>query len=99
MTTFLENEDIIKRLEQYLQYFKDKNISISIEGKSSRLLSYDRPVFHKNIKSIVINSVQKDNKFEIELSSIKSCTKDVCGGLQDVLIILNDNTYIQIYNK
>jgi DNA-directed RNA polymerase specialized sigma subunit len=95
----VENENIIKKLEQYLEYFKDKNISISIEGESSRLLSYDNPVFYKDDTSIIVDSVKKDNKFEVELSSIKNCTKDVCGGLQAVLIILNDNTYIQIYNK
>ncbi|PRR83682.1 hypothetical protein [Clostridium luticellarii] len=96
MTNFLENEDVVKKLEQY---FKNKNISVNIEGKSNKLLSYNKPVFYKNSKSIVIDSEQKDNKFELELSSIRSCTKEVCGGLQDVLIILYDSTYIQIYNK
>lgn len=99
MTNFSENEDVIKKLEQYLEYFQNKDISISIEGKSSRLLSYSRPVFYKNDNSIVIDSVQQNNKYELKLCSIKNCTKDVCGGLQDVLIILYDNTYIQIYNK
>ncbi|CAB1244083.1 hypothetical protein ACFHWD_14135 [Clostridium sp. MT-14] len=99
MTNFLENENVVKKLEQYLQCFKNKSIGISVEGRLSRLLSYNKAIFYKNAKSIVIDSEHKDNKFELELSSIKSCTKEVCGGLQDVLIILYDNTYIQIYNK
>lgn len=101
MANFLENEDVIKKLEEYLRCFENESIGISIEeeGKSDRLLSYDEPIFYKNGKSIIISSKQGNNKFEIKLSSIKSCTKDVCGGLQDLLIILHDNTYIQIYNK
>ncbi|MBP2032951.1 hypothetical protein J2Z42_001630 [Clostridium algifaecis] len=92
----------IEKLSRYFAYFKEKDIGISIEGTNNNLLFYNKSIIYINNDEIVIYSkedIEKLNMFTIKISNIKSWSRDMCGGLQDILIISEEGCYIQVYNK
>lgn len=92
----------IKKLSKYFGYFKGKDIGISIEGTNNNLLFYNNSIICINNDEIIIYSeddIEKLHMFSIKISNIKSWNRDMCGGLQDILIISEDGCYIQIYNN
>lgn len=92
----------LDELRGHFDYFEDRELGLKIGGTENGLKFYNKAIIYMDNEKILISSKEDQeqiNAFNIEINNIKSWNRDMCGGLQTILIIAKDGCYIQIYNR